>query len=147
MNTTTFDYNAECRDCVMQRPHYRDEHFKNIADTLANRGPRVEYVAGRMPDGQLIFVEARPEGRTMAAVALGAAIGGLCCGLIPLLFFMAWAGGIVGVLFGTIAMVKLGRQHASRNMAIAAIVVGVLAFAMGCIDVVILNNAFSNVNS
>ena len=81
-------------------------------------------------------------------MALCVALGGLPFGLIPILFPVALAAGMVGVTLAVIGLIRTRqRRRPRRGMAIAALVVGVLAFGLGVMGAVIVDNAVTDLNT
>ena len=99
---------------------------------------------GQKPAERVVYVER--ERNTMAAVALTLALIGLVLGLIPILFWIAWAGGIAGFVLGLVARRRAGRNPAlgRRTMATWAAVLGIAAFGIGCAGYAILTDAFDD---
>ena len=98
------------------------------------------------PPQQVVYVQQAGNGLAVAGLVTG--IVGLVLGLIPILFFLAWALGITGFIFGLVARGKAKRNPAvgRKTMATWAIVLGVGAFAMGCAGYAIVNDAFSDLD-
>ncbi len=98
------------------------------------------------PD-RVVYVERQTN--TMAAVALTLALIGLVLGLIPILFWIAWAGGIAGLVLGLVARRRAGRnpELGRKTMATWAAVLGLAAFGLGCVGYAIVSDATNELSS
>lgn len=85
----------------------------------------------------------------------GLGIAALCCGLvgiliglIPFMFLGAGALGILAIVFGIVGIRRVGRGEASnRGMAIAGLVTGVAAFALGIVGVSIMVSGLNSISN
>jgi lysylphosphatidylglycerol synthetase-like protein (DUF2156 family) len=93
---------------------------------------------------QVVYVERKSNGLAVAALTCG--IVGLVLGLIPILFFIAWALGITAFVLGLVARgrVKRDPEIGRRKMATWGVWLGVAAFAMGCVGFAVLDDIFSD---
>lgn len=98
------------------------------------------------PQGGTVYVERTSNG--FAVVALVCGIIGAVLGLIPILFILAWALGIVALVFGILARRRTKRDPAvgRRGMATAGVVLGIVAFGLGVAGYAIVNDAFEDVD-
>jgi Na+/proline symporter len=69
---------------------------------------------------------------------------GALVGLIPLLSWIAFPLGILGVVFGGIGWRRANREpeRGGKGLAIAGLVLGILAVTLATIGIVIIDNAF-----
>jgi len=91
---------------------------------------------------QPIYVER--VGNGFAVVALVCGIIGAVLGLIPILFFLAWALGLVALVFGILGWRRTRRDPAvgRKGMSIAGTILGIIALALGGLGLAIVNDAF-----
>jgi hypothetical protein len=83
-------------------------------------------------------------GRGLHIAALVVGIVGAVAGLIPLLFLVAWGGGVVAVVLGAIAY-RQGRTVGVRQGR-AGIILGAVALALGTLGLAIVNSAFDDLD-
>jgi hypothetical protein len=71
---------------------------------------------------------------------------GLVLGLVPILFAVAWALGLVAVVLGIIARRRAVRRPevGRKTMSTVSIVLGVLSIGIGCVGYAIVNDAFED---
>jgi hypothetical protein len=93
---------------------------------------------------QVVYVERRGNGMAVAALVCG--IVGLVLGFIPLLFVIAWALGITAFVLGLVARGRAKRnpEIGRKTMATWGVVLGVAAFAMGCVGYAVLDDIFTD---
>lgn len=92
-------------------------------------------------------VKESPPGHGLIVTAFVSSIIGFFLGLVPILFALAWAGGAVGIVCGLVGRVKSRRVGGPTRMATWAIVIGVLAFALGIVGIVIVQNALDDMSN
>jgi hypothetical protein len=78
-------------------------------------------------------------------------VAGFVCGLvgalialIPLFFFMGWILGVLGIVFGAVGWRNAWRDagRGGKRLSIAALVLGVVAVALGVFGFTMLENWF-----
>ena len=90
------------------------------------------------------YVEQRGNGLAVAGLVIG--LVGFVLGLIPILFFIAWAAGITAFVLGIVARRRAAQRPevGRKTMATWAIVLGILSFGIGIAGYAILNDAFTS---
>jgi Protein of unknown function (DUF2510) len=96
--------------------------------------------------GQVLYVEKAGNGLAVGALVCG--IVGLTLGLIPILFIIAWALGLVAIVLGIIARRRAVQKPevGRKTMSTVSVVLGVLALAIGGVGYAIVNDAFEDVD-
>jgi hypothetical protein len=92
------------------------------------------------------YYQAVPQlGTGLQVTCIVAGIFGILFGLIPLLFGLAWAFGLVAIVVGVMAYRRAARvgQHQGR----AGIIMGLIALALGVAGAVIVGDAFDDVDN
>jgi hypothetical protein len=95
----------------------------------------------------VVYVERRGNGLAIAALVTG--LVGLAVGLIPILFFVAWAAGITAFVLGLIARRRATREPevGRKKMATWGTALGVLSIAIGIAGYAIVNDAFTDLDN
>jgi hypothetical protein len=83
-------------------------------------------------------------GSGLQVTAIVAGIFGIIFGLIPLTFFLAWAFGLVALVVGIMAYRRAKRVGVKQGR--AGIVMGAIALVLGIIGVVIVSDAFDDLD-
>jgi len=83
-------------------------------------------------------------GAGLQVTAIVAGIFGVIFGLIPLTFFLAWAFGIVALVVGIMAYRRA--KAVGHKQGRAGIVIGAIAIVLGIIGVVIVSDAFDDLD-
>jgi Na+/proline symporter len=91
---------------------------------------------------QVVVIERKGNGLAVAGFVCG--LIGAIFGLIPLLFWIAFPLGVLGLVFGGIAWHRARRdaERGGKGLAIAAVILGLLALVLAIIGIVIIDNAF-----
>jgi hypothetical protein len=115
-------------------------------------------VAGQAPtvtrEGDVMSIQASPPPAPVIVVQQGNGLGvagfvcglvGALAGLIPLLFFIAFPLGTLGVAFGFIGWRRAVHDplRGSKGLALAGLILGVVALGLAVVGIVIVDNAFS----
>jgi uncharacterized membrane protein YhhN len=86
------------------------------------------------------------QGNGLAVASLVLGIVGAIFGLIPILFVVAWICGLLALVFG-ISGFRKGRQGAPhKGMALAGLILGIVALALGGWGVAIVSDAFNQLD-
>jgi hypothetical protein len=85
-----------------------------------------------------------PVGSGLQVTAIVAGIFGVIFGLIPLTFILAWGFGLVALVVGIMAYRRAKKVGVKQGR--AGIVMGVIAIALGIVGVVIVSDAFEEVD-
>jgi hypothetical protein len=95
------------------------------------------------PEPRIVVVERKGNGLGITGFVVG--LVGALAGLIPLLFWIAFPLGILGMTFGTIGWRRAVREpeRGAKGLSIAGMILGAIAFALAIIGVVIIDNALS----
>jgi hypothetical protein len=83
-------------------------------------------------------------GSGLQVTAIVAGIFGVIFGLIPLTFFLAWAFGLVALVVGIMAYRRAKRVGVKQGR--AGIVMGAIALVLGIIGVVVVSDAFDDLD-
>jgi hypothetical protein len=89
---------------------------------------------------------APPASNGFAVTALVLGIVGAVFGLIPLFFLISIPCGVLALIFGFAGRGRVGRAPGTpgRGMAIAGIVLGFVGLGLGIVGVVIVSDAFDD---
>jgi len=83
-------------------------------------------------------------GAGLQVTAIVAGIFGVIFGLIPITFFLAWAFGLVALVVGIMAYRRAKAVGLKQGR--AGIVMGAIALALGVVGVVIVSDAFEDLD-
>lgn len=101
------------------------------------------------PQPQPQYVVAGPQLKNgLGTAALVCGIVGVVFALIPILFFISFPLGILGVVFGAVGMSRVRRKVANnRGMAVAGFILGIIAFVLAIIGAVAIGSAVDDLNN
>lgn len=91
------------------------------------------------------YQKAPPQlGTGLQVTSIIAGIFGVICGLIPLFFLGAWAFGLVALVVGIMAYRRA--RSVGQKQGRAGIILGVIALALGVVGIVIVSDAFDDLD-
>ena len=92
------------------------------------------------PIQQQAPVAAPKNGMGLTALILG--IIGTICGIIPFLFFLSGTLGVLGVIFGLVALGRVRKGHATnKGVTVIGLIASAVAFILGIVGIVIVVSA------
>jgi hypothetical protein len=109
--------------------------------------PPAPQIGATPPAAQPTYVVvASPPGKGFAVTALVCGIVGAVFGLVPLTFVIAFAGGIVALVFGLLGAHRNKAVGAPAGMARAGWILGVVAIALGILGASIMNQVSNDLD-
>ena len=96
------------------------------------------------PPQQIVVVERKGNGLGVAGFVCG--LIGAIFGLIPLLFWISFPLGVLGLVFGGIGWRRARREpeRGGKGLAVAGVILGALAIILAIIGIAIIDDAFSD---
>lgn len=102
--------------------------------------------AAQIPQQQVVVVQQRGNGMAVAGFVCG--LLGAIFGLIPILFFLSFPLGILGLIFSVIARRRAKREpdRGGKGLATAGIVLSLIGIVLAIVSIAIIGEAADDLN-
>jgi hypothetical protein len=93
------------------------------------------------PPQQQVVVMAAPGTPGLGVAGFVIGLISLLIALIPIIGAISWPGSVLAIIFSGVGMNQATKRHASKGLAIAGLVLGIIALFLAIISVSIISSA------